>query len=137
MPEFTTAYLDNGQYVEVPEGYLTNWRSEVENGNTVHGLAQWYAFDPDSDEPLDAVEILGEPEDQVRCDHHAAQTIRATNESQTRGFDSSLPHASVWICSSRPCLIDAAAWIERSTGEAVRFTADKGHTWYGLSLPFI
>lgn len=137
MPEFTTAYLDNGQRIKASDADLRQWRDEVDSGVTTQGLAQWFAFDPDTGDVLDDVELLGMARDEHECDHHDEQTIRVTNAAQTGEYNRDAAHASVWVCSSRLCLLGAAAWVERDTDDEARFTADSGRTWHGLSLPFV
>lgn len=108
----TTGYLADGRTVPVPADAVKDWKYEVENGDTVLSLGDWYT--DCGDENMDAVE--GSPDDSTRCDHEDRR-VRVTNASQKDDYDRSLPHASAWVCPERTCVLDAMAWVERATGE--------------------
>lgn len=108
----TTGYLADGRTVPVPADAVKDWKYEVENGDTVLGLGDWYT--DCGDENMEAVE--GSPDDSTRCDHEG-RSVRVTNASQKGDYDRSLPHASTWVCTERACVLDAMAWVERATGE--------------------
>lgn len=111
MSETTTAYLPDGRYVEVPDDLVDDWVSEVRNRDTKRGLAAWYIDDEENE-----AEILGTADDDTRCDHDE-RTHRVTNESQTGEFREDMPYAGARVCHRRACVLDALAWVERSTGE--------------------
>lgn len=108
----TTGYLADGRTVPVPADAVKDWKYEVENGDTVLSLGDWYT--DCGDENMDAVE--GSPDDSIRCDHED-RSVRVTNNSQKDDYDRSLPHASAWVCPERACVLDAMAWVERATSE--------------------
>lgn len=131
MPNNTdtvTAHLADGRTIAVPTSDETDWKYEVRNGDTRLGLAEWFiAQGEDCDEDREEL-IEGEIEDTARCEH--SHTVhRVTNITQTGEYLSHRPHASVWVCKRRHCTLDAMAWVERTTGEASVWTADKGVTW--------
>ena len=54
--------------------------------------------------------------DDPACDHLEMQR-RVTNLPDGEDFRSRPAHRSVWVCDSRPCVLDAMAWVERGTGD--------------------
>lgn len=120
----TTAYFADGRSITVAVDDVIDWRYEIQNDTTRLGLADWYIQQDEAHQE----EIEGEVEDNARCEH--SKTVhRVTNITQTGELLTNRPHASVWVCKRRHCTLDAMAWVERTTGEASVWTADKGVTW--------
>lgn len=114
MTDKITAYLWDGRSVDVPRTAYEDWKYEAGQGDTHLGLGDWYT--KSGDEHRD--EIEGKPDDDPRCDHgNEGDSVVVTNWSQADAFDSSRSHASARVCGQRACVLDAMAWVERSTGE--------------------
>lgn len=138
MTSTTTGYLADGRRIEVPRSAVKDWRYEVENGDTVLGLGDWYT--DCGEENLDMIE--GEADDYPRCNHtedddadHPLNRVRVTNASQTGAYNPERPHASSWVCGRRACVLDAMAHVERFTGEQALWTFRTGATDDWRSLP--
>lgn len=66
--------------------------------------------------------ISPESDDWNRCsedDHYPDldTALTVTNISQKDGLVKDKPHVLVTVCPKRACLLDAMAWVERTTGE--------------------
>ncbi|MFF2053788.1 hypothetical protein ACFVU2_19445 [Leifsonia sp. NPDC058194] len=108
-----TAYLADGRHVEVPESVARDWAHETQDLTTTDCLADWYLQDGENDD-----EITGVAEDDPRCDHdRSSGDVIVTNASQANGYDKTRPIASTRVCPTRTCILDALAWVERTTGE--------------------
>ncbi|ROR76048.1 hypothetical protein SAMN06295974_3805 [Plantibacter flavus] len=117
------APLSDGRRVQVPGDYVDEWKTDVRELNTLLGLGDWFT---DGGEKRQAL-IEGASKDWARCDHprNPATQVRVTNLRQAGTFVPNEPHASVWICDKRSCLLDAMAWAERQTNDtAVWIDAD-------------
>jgi hypothetical protein len=128
MSTSTTAYLDDGRHVDVPASAVRDWQYEVQNLDTTLGLADWYT--DQGEENTD--EIQGSADDDTRC-YHDELSHRVTNESQTGEFRKDKPCAMVRVCHRRACILDAMAWVERSTGERAAWAAP--HQGFSFEMP--
>lgn len=113
MSASTTAYLFDGRQVDVPASAVLDWQYEVRNGDTTRSLADWYTEDGEENQD----EIRGSAYDDTRCDHDEL-SHRVVNESQIGdGVVKDKPLTMARVCHRRPCILDALAYVERSTGE--------------------
>lgn len=117
----TTAYLSDGRHIDVPTQDARDWALEASMLDTTISLADWYT--DQGDEHQD--ELQGKAADDPRCDHlYGAEPtielarVRVVNASQAGDYDPDRSHASTWVCGARVCVLDALAWVERTTGEA-------------------
>lgn len=107
----TTAHLSDGRFVDVPDLEARAWAREAASLSTTDGLADWFLSEDENVEM-----IQGAAEDFPRCDHRP-RSYRVVNASQASAYDRDRPHAASSVCESRACLLDALAWVERTTGE--------------------
>lgn len=135
MSTSTTAYLFDGRQIDVPHASVQDWQYEVSNGDTTLSLADWYTEHGEQN----TEEIQGSVEDTAKCGEtgfeHEEHIRRVTNAGQIGEYKLAWPHASVWVCGRKTCLLDALAWVERTTGEKAVWTEDAGQSWNEPGFP--